>query len=189
MATGGLGHRTVKVIFGFLEQRGYGPEKLLCFRCGINGRRVVARNTASLQFPDPVTTRNGRQAVAVRQIEFDATLIELRVVEAPEFRSDAAERPNKRKLRCDDVNHQAEPHFLGKREAMVGFSLHLRKRFAREEEVRVEIVAHVGSIGEVSYSVGQFESAAQQINASPHMFRPAYDENREAMMGARLIAF
>src|SRR5580692_12785565 len=72
---------------------------------------------------------------------------------------------------------------------MFGFSLHLRKRFAREEEVRVEIVAHVGSIGEVTDSVGQFESAAQQINASPHVFRPAHDKNREAMMGARLIAF
>ena len=161
----------------------------MCFRCGVDGRRIVARNTASLQFPDPVTTRNGRQALSARQIEFDATLIELRVVKASEFRGEAAERPNKRKLRCDDVNHQAEPHFLGKREAVVGFSLHFRKRFAREEEVRVEIVAHVGSIGEVSDSVGQFESTAQEINASPHMFRPACDENREAKLGARLIAF
>src|SRR5271163_2811475 len=141
MATGGLGQRTVKVIFSFLKQRGYGPEKRLCFRGGVDGRRVVARNTARLQFSDPVTTRNGRQALAARQIEFDATLIELSVVETPEFRREAAERPNKRKLRCDDVNHQAEAHFLGKLEAMFGFSLHLRKRFAREEEVRVEIVA------------------------------------------------
>src|SRR5271169_1571675 len=105
MATGGLGQRTVKVIFGFLKQRGYGPEKRLCFRFGVDGRRIVARNTASLQFTDPVTKRNGPQALAARQIEFDATLIELRVVEAPEFRGGAAERPNKRKLRCNDVNH------------------------------------------------------------------------------------
>src|SRR5271156_6085988 len=101
MATGGLGQRTVKVIFGFLKQRGYGPEQRLCFRCGFHGRRIVTRDTARLQFPYPVTTRNGRQALAARQIEFDATLIELRVVETPEFRREAAERSNKRKLRCD----------------------------------------------------------------------------------------
>jgi hypothetical protein len=45
------------------------------------------------------------RTLAARKIEFDATLIELRVVETPEFRRKAAERPNKRKVRCDDVNY------------------------------------------------------------------------------------
>ena len=62
------------------------------------------------------------------------------VVKATEFRRQAAQHPNQRELRGDDVNDKAEPRLLGEREAVFGFGLHLRQRLAGEEKVRVEIV-------------------------------------------------
>ena len=132
-----MGQRTVKVIFGFLKQCGYGPEKRLCFRCGVDGRRIVARNTARLQFPDPVPTGRGRQGPVAGQMVFGANLIELRVVKAAEFRRQAAQHPNQSELHCDVMNDKAEPRLLGEHEAMFGFSLHLEQRLASKEKGRV----------------------------------------------------
>src|SRR5580700_9653675 len=125
------------MIFGFLKQPGYDPEKRLCFRCDIDGRRIVARNTARLQFPDPVPTRRGRQGPVAGQTEFGANLIELRIVKAAEFRRQAAQHPNQGELHCDVMNDEAEPRLLGEHEAMFGFSLYLEQRLASEEKVRV----------------------------------------------------
>ena len=120
---------------------------------------------------------------------FDMKLIELPVVKATECRRQAAQHPNERELRGDDVNDKAEPRLLGEREAMFGFCLHLRQRLAGEEQVRVQILARVGAIREVADPVRRFERAAQQITAGPHMFRPAHDINREVQIRARLEAF
>ena len=68
---------------------------------------------------------------------FDAKLIELPVVKATEFQRQAAQHPNQRELRSDDVNDKAEPRLLGVREAVFGFALHLVQRLAGEEQVRV----------------------------------------------------
>ncbi len=73
-------------------------------------------------------------------------LIELPVVKATKFRRQAAEHPNQRELRGDDVNDKAEPRLLGEREAVFGFALHLRQRLAGEEKVRVQMIARVGCI-------------------------------------------
>jgi hypothetical protein len=122
-------------------------------------------------------------------VVFGTKLIELPVVKATEFQRQAAECSYQRELRGDGVNDKAEPRLLGEREAMFGFSLHLRKRLASEEKVRVEIVARVGCIREVSDLVRRFERAAQQITASPHVFHPRHDVKREAKIRARLEAF
>ncbi len=64
-------------------------------------------------------------------------LIELPVVQATECRRQAAQHPNQRELRGDEVNDKAEPRLLGEREALYGFPLQFRQRLAGEEQVRV----------------------------------------------------
>ena len=71
-------------------------------------------------------------------------LIKLSIVEAAEFRRQAAQRPDQPELRGDEVNAKREPRLLRKREAMLGFALHLNQRVARGEEVRVQLIAAVG---------------------------------------------
>src|SRR3984885_9049858 len=120
---------------------------------------------------------------------FNAKLIELSAVKAAEFRRQAAEHPNQRELRSDDVNDKAEPRLLGEREAMFNFVLHVGQRLAGEEQGRVEVVAGKGSKSEVSDLARRFERVAQQVTASPHMLRSAHDVMREAMIAPRLKAF
>src|SRR5260221_14532078 len=66
---------------------------------------------------------------------FHPRLIHIPMIEAAEFRSQAAERPNERKLRRDDVNDKAEAYLSHKRERLLGFTLHVRKLFARREKI------------------------------------------------------
>ena len=70
---------------------------------------------------------------------FDLKLIELPVVQAAESRRQAAQHPNQRELRGDEVNDKAEPRLLGERQAPFGFRLHVRQRLAGEEQVRVQV--------------------------------------------------
>jgi hypothetical protein len=147
---------------------------------------MVAGKIARLQFLDPVPARSYCQGRVAGQMGFGAKFIELPVVKAAERRRQATEHPDQREPRGDDVDDKAEPHLPGVREAVFGFALHLVQRLAGEEQVRVQIVARVGSIREVSDPVRRFESAAQQITARPHVFHPGHDENREAKISARL---
>jgi hypothetical protein len=73
---------------------------------------------------------------------FHAKLIELPVIKASEYWRQAAEHPNQRQLRRDDVNDQSEPRLLGEREAVFGFALHLWQWLTGKEKIRVQIVAH-----------------------------------------------
>ena len=60
----------------------------------------------------------------------EPSLIELLVVEGAEFRRQAAQRADQPELRGDEVDDEAEPHLLRKREAILGFALHLGERIA-----------------------------------------------------------
>ena len=116
----------------------------------------------------------------------DLKLIELLIVEAAEFRRQAAQRPNQRELRGDDVNDEAEPRLLGEREAMLGFALAPRQRLAGARRFEFRFIARVGGISEVADPVRRLERAAHQIAACPDMFRPADDVNREVKIGPGL---
>src|ERR1700723_1002020 len=150
---------------------------------------MVASQIARLQLPDPVPTCNHRQGPVTGQMLFNAKLIELSAVKAAEFRRQAAEHPNQRELRSDDVNDKAKPRLLGEREAMFNFVLHVGQRLAGEEQGRVEVVARKGSRSEISDPARRFERVTQQITASPHVLRPAPDVKREPMIDPRLKAF
>ena len=66
-------------------------------------------------------------------------LIEPPVVKETKFRCQAAEHPNQRELRGDDVNDKAVSCLLGECVAVLGFALHLRQRLPGEEKTRVQI--------------------------------------------------
>ena len=68
----------------------------------------------------------------------DPKLVELLIVKAAECRRQAAQRPDQRELRGDEVDDETEPRLLREREAMLGFALHLGERIAGREKVRVQ---------------------------------------------------
>ena len=149
---------------------------------------IVAGDIARLQFPDPVPARGDRQDRVAGQQAFDVKLVELPVVEAAEGGRQAAQHPDQRDLRGDEVDDEAEARLLGEGEAPFGFRLHFRQRLAGEQQVRVQILAGVGAIGEVADPVRRFERAAYQIAADPNVLRPALDIDREVEIRARLEA-
>ena len=62
-------------------------------------------------------------------------LIKPFIVEAAKFRGQPTERPDKSELPDDNVNDEAEPRFLDKRQSVLGFRLHLGQRIARCQKV------------------------------------------------------
>ena len=54
---------------------------------------------------------------------FHPRLIHISIIEAAEFGGQAAERPNERKLRCDDVNDTPEAYLSLKREGVLDETL------------------------------------------------------------------
>ena len=65
----------------------------------------------------------------------EPNLIKSPIVKRAEFRRQPTEGPNKPELRGDKVNDVAELGFLGEREAILGFTLHLSQRIARRQKV------------------------------------------------------
>jgi hypothetical protein len=116
-------------------------------------------------------------------------LIEFLMVKAAEFRRQAAEGLDKPELRGDEVNDETKPSLLRKLEAFLGFTLHLRERISRGEEVRVQVSAAVRRISEVADLVRGLERPAYQVTAGPDMFRPWHDETSENHIGPCLEAF
>ena len=70
----------------------------------------------------------------------NSKLIKRVIVEAAEFRSQPTEGPDESELRSDDVNDEAEPRLLRKREALLGFPLHLGERISRCKKFVIKLV-------------------------------------------------
>jgi hypothetical protein len=68
---------------------------------------------------------------------FELKLVEGIVIERTEFRFQAPKCPDQRELRFDLDNDAAEPHFFGKLEARLSFTLHLRQRISRGQKIGV----------------------------------------------------
>jgi hypothetical protein len=66
-------------------------------------------------------------------------LIKLPIVKGTKSVRQATEGSDQPKLRGNAVSDETEPHLMGKLEAMLGFALHLNKRIARREQVRVQV--------------------------------------------------
>src|SRR5258707_6402618 len=106
-------------------------------------------------------------------------LIELLIVKGAEFRGQATEATDKPELRGDCVNDQIKPSLLREFEAILDFTLDLRERISRGEKVPVQVVAAVRRKSEVADLVRSLERPAQQVTASPNMFRPWHDLTSE----------
>ena len=141
-----------------------------------------------MQLSDPVPALRCRQTWVTRQTAFEQELIEFLVVEGAEFRRQATKCPDKPELRGDDIDDETEPSLLRKVEPILGFTLHLNERVSRREKVSVQALAAIGCKREVAGPVCGLESAAQQITASPDMFRPWHDKISEDHTGPGLEA-
>src|SRR5262249_40598959 len=119
----------------------------------------------------------------------DPPFIKPLIVKAAKLGRKSPESPNQRELRCDDVNSQSEPRLRRERQAVFRFDLRLRQRLAGEDKVRIQIVACVGCILDITDAVCSFESPKLQITASSHVFHPGHDKQREANKRSRLKTF
>src|SRR6266852_5949967 len=115
---------------------------------------------------------------------FHPRLIHIPIIEAAEFRGQAAERPNERKLRRDDVNDKAEAYFPRKRERIRGFTLHLRKLFPRREKI-TDKEATASRPGKVTYFVRDIKGTTYEIATGPDMSRPGHDDVSENRIDTR----
>src|SRR5258708_5299173 len=115
---------------------------------------------------------------------FHPRLIHIPIIEAAEFRSQAAERPNERKLRRDDVNDKAEAYLSHKRERLLGFTLHVRKLFARREKI-TDKEATASRPGKVTHFVRGIKGATYEIATSPDMSRPGHNDISENRIHTR----
>ena len=104
----------------------------------INRGSIISGEEASLQLSDPVPALGNRQTCVARQMAFEPKLIKLPIVKVAEFRRQATEGSDKPELRGDDVNDDTKPSFLGKLEAILGFTMDLRERISRSEKVCVQ---------------------------------------------------
>src|SRR5229473_8496797 len=118
---------------------------------------------------------------------FHPRLIHIPIIEAAEFRGQAAERPNERKLRRDDVNDKAEAYFSQKRERIFGFTLHVHKLFARREKI-TDKEAAASRPGKVTHFVRNIKGATYEIATGPDMSRPGHDDVSENRIDTRAEA-
>src|ERR1700719_4910719 len=115
---------------------------------------------------------------------FHPRLIHIPIIEEAEFRGQAAERPNERKLRRDDVNDKAEGCFPRKLERIFGFTLHLRELFPRREKI-TDKEATASRPGKVTHFVRGIKGATYEIATGPDMSRPGHDDISENRIHTR----
>src|SRR6266478_7813812 len=119
---------------------------------------------------------------------FHPRLIHIPAIEAAEFRGQAAERPNERKLRRDDVNDKAEAYLSQKRERILGFTLNLRKLFARREKITDKDTTASRRPGKVTHFVRSIKGATYESATGPDMSRPGHDDTSENRIHTRAEA-
>src|ERR1700726_3547041 len=178
----------VKVIFrGF--KTGWGrPKQPLRPQGGIDGRSIVPGKEARLQLAGPIPAFGPPQSRVTGQMALEPQLIKLPIVKGTKFLRQATEGSDQPELRGNAVNNEAEPHLMGKLEAMLGFALHLRERIARREQVRVQVHAAVRRKCEIADLVRGLERPTQQIAGSLDMLRPGHDKISKAYIGPGLEA-
>src|SRR5262245_21674538 len=105
--------------------------------------------------------------------------IKLPIIKGAEFRRRTTEVPDKPELCGHLVDGVTKAGFLGKRETMLGFALHLNQPIARREQHCVQAGATVRGEREVADLVRDCVSATQQFVASPDMLCPGHQITSE----------
>ena len=71
---------------------------------------------------------------------------------------------------------------------MLSFTMHLKERIRRCQEIRIQVVAAESGISEVAHLFCSLEGTAYQVTASLDMLVPWYDVTSERHIGSRLEA-
>jgi len=122
------------------------------------------------------------------EVLFESRLVELRIVEGVERRSQTPESENQPQLGGDDVDDETEAYLAGECESGLGFPLDIGQRLAGREQVGDQIVAAIGRKGEVADLVGRVEGAPHQWAAGTDVPRPGIDEVAEGHVDTSLEA-
>ena len=183
IATRGVRQRAIEVILRRLEPRDGGPQQRLRRRRRCDRRREAAGEEARLQLPDGVPALGQRQIPIRSETALDLTLVELVIVKGSERPRQPAERPDEPELRGNQIDDQAEPHLPREGESALELALRVDERIAGGEDVRVELIAAVGRVGQIADPVGGLERATQEIPAALHVLRPWDDEASEDQTG------
>ena len=108
----GTRERGIEVVFRPLQQldlqRRRRRNPSFCFVGGVNSRRIVAGEVASLQLSDPVGTFRQGEGRVTGQAPLERALSEIVMVERAKFCCLATERPNEREWRGDHVGRESE---------------------------------------------------------------------------------
>src|SRR5690242_14953272 len=115
-------------------------------------------------------------------------LVKLLVVKGAEFRSQPTESPDDSDLWKEEVNNEAEPHPLSKRQTFLGFGLDLSERISYCQKIRDQLRAAISGKCKVAHSVGGVEGPTCQLASLQGMSRPRYDHVCERHIGSCLIA-
>ena len=99
----------IEMVFGQLELGRHRPKQRRRFRCGRDGRCVVAGIDAGLQLADPIPRRGDGQPGIALQMLLEAALVELRIIEGAKVRRQPAQRPDEPELRGDEVADETKP--------------------------------------------------------------------------------
>src|SRR5262245_54774564 len=97
-------------------------------------------------------------------MKLESTLVEVFVIEDAERPGQAAKRPNETELGSNAVNDKTEPDVGRKRETPFGFELHVAQRISRRKKIRVQDVAAVCGVGQVSYPARRVETATLELS-------------------------
>ena len=95
------------------------------------------------------------------------SLVEVFVIEGAEFRRQATKRSDEPELRGDAIDNENELDIGRERQATFSLTLHLVQRVAGREKVRIQDVAAVCGISEITDPVPGVEAATRERFSSP----------------------
>src|SRR5262245_33671352 len=119
---------------------------------------------------------------------FKTRLVEVVVIEDAERLRQAAKRSNKTDLRRDAVNDETKPDVGRKRQTGFRFELHVGERISRSKKIRVQDIAAVCRIGQVSYPARRVETAPLELSRFLDVLRPRNDQSSKRHVCAGSVA-
>jgi hypothetical protein len=108
---------------------------------------------------------------------FEAKLVESLVIEHAEFRCQATKRPDEPELRGDAIYDDNELDVRRELETHLSFTLHFGQRVSRREQIRVQAIATIRGVREVTDPVCVVETSALELARGFEGFRPGNDES------------
>src|ERR1700688_492250 len=122
------------------------------------------------------------------QMIFELALDEPFFVEGAEFWRQAAQSPDQRELRGDNVDDETKPRLPREVEPIFGLALRIAERISGCEKICVQVIAAVSRKGEVADFVCSVEGATHQIPAGLDVPRPGHDKIAKGHVGTGLVA-